>query len=107
MGEHAGLLLSGLMVLALTGCSDDPTYSATASGQQLFNDTCAECHKRSGSGDFFKGIPSITATLLNKKEISALIRQGSPDKPDMPAFSHLTGGQADKIADHLLILGRQ
>lgn len=88
--------------LFLSGClySTDPP-AVSASGKQMYNDYCAGCHKASGIGKFFLGVPPSFSHKLSRQEVVRLIREGDPRYPRMPNFPQIRFSQADKIALYL------
>ncbi|WP_207061891.1 cytochrome c [Motiliproteus sp. SC1-56] len=88
------------VLVVLVGCGAEEPLSANR-GEQLFNETCAGCHKENGKGNFIAGIPASANTQLNQEQIVQLIRQGMPRFPEMPSFPHLTQEDAEQVARHL------
>lgn len=104
------VLVAGVFLIA--GCdsaSNQMDMSQTdvlvnASGEQLFNQFCAPCHKKSGVGNLFKGIPSNRRTKLTEEEINVLLHTGQLADKGMPDFSFLQAEQIESIVDHLQVL---
>lgn len=94
-----------LLAILLAGCGSDESAPVSL-GERLFNDTCAECHKVSGKGNFIAGIPANVTTGLDREGIIKLITQGLPAYPDMPSFPHLSREEAGAVADHLSSLAQ-
>lgn len=87
---------------------------AIAEGKQIFENTCATCHKASGGG----GIgPNLTDDhWVNKtqddlfKNIYDIVYNGSPTNPQMRAFGQrgeLTGLAIEKVASYVYYLNQE
>ena len=94
------VLLFGLF---LSGC-DKPRGEMT--GEELYEEFCAGCHKSSGKGNFLKGVPANRNTDMSYWEIKIKITHGSGSNSAMPVFEELTDTEAGKIAEHLQTLGK-
>ncbi|MEH6823053.1 MAG: cytochrome c [Motiliproteus sp.] len=97
------LIVVSSLMLMLLGCGSDDKQSAT-NGEALFNEVCADCHKKSGKGNFLAGIPANATTELSSEQIVVLITQGLPAYKQMPVFSGISEDQAKAIANHLKTL---
>lgn len=75
--------------------------SATANGEQLYTEYCSGCHRASGSGNFFLGIPPVYEHKLSRAKVVRIIRKGDPDYSRMPVFPQIRFSQAQKIVDYL------
>ncbi len=69
-------------------------------GEQLFDNYCADCHPRTGRGDYLKRIP---ATLLARRSQSDLVEwiRGVDQHRDMPSFIDLSAEQLEALAAYL------
>lgn len=94
--NHAILLACALLI---AGCTDE--LPPKASGKQLFEHYCANCHKVTGQGNFFKGIPANASTRMSKADIVRLIRTGEEGLEDMPVFSDMSYRDAVLISAYL------
>ncbi|SJZ94789.1 Cytochrome C oxidase, cbb3-type, subunit III [Oceanospirillum multiglobuliferum] len=72
-----------------------------ATGKDMYQDYCAGCHRPSGVGKFFLGIPASISAELSRADTVRLIREGDPRYPRMPVFPQIKFSQAQKIYDHL------
>lgn len=72
-----------------------------AAGEKLFAQYCAQCHPRSGRGDYLKRIP---VTVLNRRSDTELIGwiRGSERHREMPNFDHFSEKQEKQLATFLL-----
>ncbi|RDE19082.1 cytochrome c [Motiliproteus coralliicola] len=93
-------LMPWSLCLLLAGCADQHDYDAL-SGEQLFNQICADCHRQSGKGSFLEGIPANAGTRLDREQLIELITEGSSEHKKMPVISQLDRQQAGRVADYL------
>ena len=103
MQWYKTLLTSGLLLIA--ACSDEKPRveldpELVARGEALFGELCAECHPRSGRGDYLKRIP---ATLLTRRSEQALMDwiAGTDEHREMPAFDQLSEDERRALATYL------
>jgi len=89
------------MFIFLTGC-DKPQSEMT--GEELFDEFCAGCHKSTGKGNFLLGVPANRGTKLSYWEIKLKIKRGSGGNSKMPVFKNLSDTEAGKIAEYLMSL---
>lgn len=88
-------------ILVLAGCDRDGAHDHPhlLTGEQMYNHHCAECHQRSGEGDFLDGIPAVKYTPMKIREIVEHIRgHGREDDTRMPRFSDMSVHEAERIA---------
>lgn len=92
--------------LSIGACNKDQhNHPELTTGKDLFDYHCASCHKKDGSGIFFKGVPANIATDKSQLEISLHIKRGSQSKDSsMPVFKSMPDTEAQKIANYLLQL---
>jgi mono/diheme cytochrome c family protein len=95
------------------GCERHPD-GAPADGTALFEQTCARCHGRDGTGDPVAkaqlGVPDMTAPDWQRKhsddDIRRTVHEGSKSKK-MPPFGDLYApAQLDAIIAHVRSFGR-
>jgi mono/diheme cytochrome c family protein len=99
------LLLWAVVVLSLSGCSQDQhDHPTLTTGEQLFNYHCAECHGMQGTGNLFEGIPANILTQKSHQEIINYITTETGHKRDMPVFTTMPLDEAKVITDHLITL---
>ncbi len=69
-------------------------------GGKLFSSLCADCHPRSGRGDYLKRIP---ATLLVRRSEAELVKwiRGVDQHRTMPSFTDLDPQQLEALAAYL------
>jgi mono/diheme cytochrome c family protein len=98
------LLLLFMMVMSISsGCSQDQhDHPNLATGEQLFNFHCAECHGVQGTGKLINGTPAIILTKKGPGEITTYITTETGHERDMPVFSTMPADEAKSITDHLL-----
>jgi mono/diheme cytochrome c family protein len=99
------LLLSAMVVVSLSGCSQDQhDHPNLTTGEQLFNYHCGECHGVQGTGKLIDGIPAIILTNKSPSEITKYITTETGHERDMPVFSTMPADEAKIITDHLITL---
>ncbi len=113
----ACLVLAGSLLLALGfACGDAPTYPT--SGTELFENQCAMCHMRDGTGS--KIAPSLHGkkTLWTRETLIAYLRdpvgyaakdprlheQGKKYSQPMPTYKMLPQSALETLADHVLAM---
>jgi len=89
------------LIIFLSGCGK-PQSEMT--GEELFDEFCAGCHKSTGKGNFLLGVPANRGTKLSYWEIKLKIKRGSGGDSKMPVFNNLTDTEAGKIAEYLMFL---
>lgn len=87
------LLLAALLTLA--ACSRDYSPEPQATGEQIFQATCAECHKPANNGSLF----SLNAEKDNLAYLNQKIGQGSWL---MPAFKQFNSDDLTKISTYVM-----
>ncbi len=96
------LLLIIVLVFGFSKCMyNQKVPSATANGKQLYMEYCAGCHRASGNGNFFLGIPPVYDHKISRTKVVRIIRKGDPDYSRMPVFPQIRFSQAQKIVDYL------
>ena len=101
------LLLSIMVVMSVFGCSQDQhDHPNLATGEQLFNFHCAECHGVQGTGKLFNGIPANILTNKSPREIALYITTDTGQEREMPVFTAMPPDEAKAITDHLFSLKR-
>ena len=99
------LLLWGMMVVSLFGCSrDQHDHPNLTTGEQLFNYHCAECHGVQGTGKLFDGMPANILTKKSPEEITNYVTTETGHEREMPVFSTMPADEAKAITNHLLKL---
>ena len=90
-----------------SGCSgkEDHRHPQLATGKQLFDHHCAECHAKSGKGLIWLGVPANVDTQLSREEVARRIRHGAATEHRMPLFQTMSYSEADWIAGYLVQLG--
>ncbi|MFM8342805.1 MAG: c-type cytochrome [Methylomonas sp.] len=83
------LLMAALLTLA--ACSRDYRPEPQATGEQIFQAACAECHKPANNGSLF----SLTTEKDNLAYLNQKISQGSWL---MPAFKQFSSDGLTKIS---------
>ena len=105
MKSLRSLLIGGMIVGCLTGCSQDQhDHPNLITGKQLFNFHCAECHGVQGTGKLFDGIPANILTKKSPEEIITYITTETGYIREMPVFSTMPADEARAITDHLFTL---
>lgn len=69
-------------------------------GEQLFDSYCADCHPRTGRGDYLKRIPATLLAHRSQGELVEWIR-GVDQHRDMPNFTDLSAVQLEALAAYL------
>jgi mono/diheme cytochrome c family protein len=89
-----------MVMLFFAGCGNK-TPGTAASGKDLYDYHCAQCHGASGTGVFIKGVPSLVKSNKSSADILKMIHQGSLKKQGnkMPAVTALGTAQAKRILD--------
>ena len=103
------MLLLILSVLLLNGCLSEKSgneLGEDATPAELFSTYCADCHKKSGKGNFLEGIPPNRSTKLSDKSIIGLITKGNHAYPKMVVYPRMSKENAQKIVDHLRFLNQ-
>ena len=96
---HSVLILGLAVTLIGRGEKQEPSASVKA-GQDLFQENCAECHPRSGRGDYLKRIPATLLTRKSQHELMEWIK-GSGQHREMPNFDKMTDEERASLADYL------
>ena len=99
--KHLGQAALLLLLVVLSGCYNDKPPALSATGQQMYLDYCAGCHKASGVGKIFMGVPPAFAHELSRAEVVKLIREGDPRYSRMPTFPQISFSQGHKIVSYL------
>ncbi len=86
------------ILFGLFGCSDNHEHKANISGEELYIEHCAGCHKASGEGKFLKGVPSNKYTHLTAEEIIDKITGNGAKKTKMKIFQSMSKEEAQIIA---------
>ncbi|MGD9660073.1 MAG: cytochrome c [Porticoccaceae bacterium] len=100
--------LLGVFASALIqGCSDSTPDQDSAEaaariqqGAALFEANCAQCHPRSGRGDYLKKIPATLLTRRSEHELVTWI-EGSDKHREMPNFTELSDSERSALAAYL------
>ncbi|MEJ2402704.1 MAG: cytochrome c [Candidatus Thiodiazotropha sp.] len=89
--------------MTLQGCSDDDSHNhpKLETGEQLFNYHCSACHKKTGVGNFLKGIPASKSTYLTSLQIAHKLTTGGVEGSKMPKFPNMSEEEAEKIAEYV------
>lgn len=93
------LLLTPLFLVGCLYSSEPP--AKMANGKTMYNDYCSGCHRASGTGNFFLGVPPVFSSGMKRRELVHLIREGNPDYDRMPVFPQISFTQTHKIVDYL------
>ena len=88
-------LLLMVALLTLAACSRDYSPQPQATGEQIFQATCAECHKAANNGSLF----SLSAEKDNLAYLNQKISQGSWL---MPAFKQFSNEDLTKISTYVM-----
>lgn len=86
-------IFAGLILLA--GCSREYTPDSQATGEQIFQAACLECHKPGANGSIY----TLKAKHANAAHISEKVRAGSLL---MPSFPKLKDDDLLKISTYAL-----
>ena len=84
-----------LFVLLLTACSREYTPEKQATGEQIYQAACHECHKPANNGSIF----ILKAENANKAYITVKVKLGSLL---MPSFPNMKSDDLNKIGDFAL-----
>ena len=86
------------LALVLAGCSRDYTPQASATGESIFLEACAECHqaKDKAAGNFFFTLDDKNA---NPTYIAYKVHSGSII---MPKFPNIQGRKMQKLSEYVL-----
>ncbi|MCK9504786.1 MAG: cytochrome c [Porticoccaceae bacterium] len=105
--KKAGALIAVIASALLQGCSDSNPRQDSAEiaakvqqGAALFEENCAQCHPRSGRGDYLKRIPATLLTRRSEHELVTWI-QGSDKHREMPNFTDLSDSERSALALYL------
>ncbi|MET0026344.1 MAG: cytochrome c [Candidatus Thiodiazotropha sp.] len=91
-----------LVLIAVYACSGDShEHPKLVTGEQLFNYHCSSCHKKTGEGNFLKGIPASKDTYLTALQIAHKVKSGTSGKSKMPEFPNMSEAEAEKIAAYV------
>ncbi|MEY4210079.1 MAG: hypothetical protein RLZ92_458 [Pseudomonadota bacterium] len=82
-------------LLTLAACSRDYSPEPQATGEQIFQAACAECHKPANNGSLF----SLTTEKDNLAYLSQKISQGSWL---MPGFKQFNSDDLTKISTYVM-----
>lgn len=100
----AGLCLTGVGLVGCGANESDPEAeqlaASIAAGEAVFNENCAECHPRSGRGNYLKRIPADMLTRRSATELMAWIR-GRDQHREMPSFTDLEEAGMLALVDYL------
>ena len=91
-------VFSAVIMLAINACSRDYSPPPTASGEKIFQEACAECHKadnKDNPGMIF----ALTAANANPTSIAQKIHTGSWK---MPNFPNINAESMSKLSDYVL-----
>ncbi len=80
MTNTLALTATALLFLFLGGCSRDYTPDSKASGEEIYQAACAECHEADESGMIFK----ISSKNANSTYIAHKVKSGSLTMPSFP-----------------------
>ncbi len=88
------IVLSGT---ALAGCAGKEEYAPEpgASGEQIFQTACAECHQPKEQGNYFE----LTKDKATAEALAEKITKGGLF---MPAFPNITGNSLKAVSDYVL-----
>ncbi len=101
LGGYFWLLLCWCFLM-FSGCSHDKhDHPDLRTGKQLFDYHCAECHKKTGKGQFLKGIPANKGTALSAGQVSHKVKFNDGAQSKMPSFPEMSNFEAQKIASYL------
>ncbi|MCP4341502.1 MAG: cytochrome c [Desulfobulbaceae bacterium] len=96
------MLASCLLLVTVGGCSNDThDHPKLVTGEQLFDYHCSGCHKKTGKGNFLKGVPANRDTALSSGQIKHKITIKDKDGAKMPSFPKMSEAEAAKIASYL------
>ena len=91
--KYCFLIVASIVVLS--ACSKDYTPDPQASGEQIFQTACAECHKPAPNGSLYQLKPENAHVAY----ISEKVSKGSWL---MPAFNQLSAEDLTKISAYAL-----
>lgn len=96
-----------ISILCLPGCGekapDKEEQALTASiaaGETVFEQNCAQCHPRSGRGNYLSKIPADMLTRRSAFELMEWIR-GRDQHREMPSFADLSDDELDALVAYL------
>ncbi len=89
-----------LTPLLLTGCSHDYAPAADATGEQIFQEACRECHQPDAEGIIY----SLKPENANQNYIANKVKNGSFM---MPSFPELKADDIKKLSDYVLAHSRK
>ncbi len=94
--KHLTMLTAATVIAATTGCSvsNDFTPTAGATGEEIFNSACIDCHTPGGNNVF-----DISPEKANIDTIATIISQG---EMVMPAFPNIQGAELTAISKFVL-----
>lgn len=90
-----------LLCIFLVGCGNDQhNHPDLASGKDLFEHHCSECHNSTGLGKFLRAVPPNKGTKLSAWQVSHKVRVGS-DASKMTTFENMSVEESMKISAYL------
>lgn len=107
----------GILLAIYSSCIDNQFNNATvnlASGYQLYEKNCSNCHQTDGSGlaklyppllnaDFIKNNPAAIDSIIKFGQKGPIIVNGIEYNMSMPANKHLSDFEIKQISSYILI----
>lgn len=93
--SHKTLLLTAALLALLNACSRDYTPDPKATGEEIYQAACAECHQADEQGAMF----TIDPKNANPTYIAHKIRSGSVM---MPKFPNISASDINKLSAFVL-----
>jgi mono/diheme cytochrome c family protein len=110
-------LILGVLIAVYSSCIDNKFNNATvnlASGYQLYEKNCSNCHQEDGSGlaklyppllnsDFIKNNPTAIDSIIKYGQKGAIMVNGVSYNIAMPSSKKLSDFEIKQIASYVLI----
>lgn len=111
------LLVLGILLAVYSSCIDNKFNNATvnlASGYQLYEKNCSNCHQEDGSGlaklyppllnsDFIKNNPTAIDSIIKYGQKGSIMVNGMEYNMAMPGNKKLSDFEIKQIASYVLI----
>jgi mono/diheme cytochrome c family protein len=111
------LLVLGILIAVYSSCIDNKFNNATvnlASGYQLYEKNCSNCHQTDGSGlaklyppllnsDFIKNNPTAIDSIIKYGQKGPIMVNGVSYNMAMPSSKKLSDFEIKQIASYVLI----
>ncbi len=95
-------ILAASLVIAACEGPDEHDHPTLTTGKQLYEHHCAPCHQQGGDGAFLKGVPPVSGSTMDYRQMVEHIRgQSRQGDTRMPTFTAMSQQEAEKIAVYM------